>query len=54
MANRKANRRLTTSEVEERAAERARARTLRWQRIAFILISVIVLTSMIIALFVRF
>jgi hypothetical protein len=54
MANRKANRKLTTSEVEERASERARARTLRWQRIAFILISVIVLASMIIALFVRY
>ncbi len=54
MANRKLNRRLTTAEVEEKAAERARARTLRWQRIAFVLISVIVLASMIIALFVRF
>ncbi len=54
MANRNVNRRLTTAEVEERAAERARARTLRWQRIAFVLISVIVLASMIIALFVRY
>jgi len=54
MANRKENRRLTTAEVEERAADRARARTMRWQRIAFILISVIVLASMIIALFVRY
>ncbi len=54
MANHKVNRRLTTAEVEERAAERSRARTLRWQRIAFVLISLIVLASMIIALFVRF
>ncbi len=54
MANNKSNRRLTTAEVEEKAAERARARTLRWQRIAFVLISLIVLASMIIALFVRY
>ena len=54
MANRKLNRRLTTAEVEEKAAQRSQARTRRWQQIAFALISVIVLASMIIALFVRY
>ncbi len=54
MANRKANRRLTSAEIEDKAAERSRARTLRWQQIAFVLISIIVLASMIIALFVRY
>lgn len=54
MANRKLNRRLTSAEVEEKAAKRSQARTRRWQQIAFILISVIVLASMIITLFVRY
>ncbi len=54
MANRKANRRLTATEIEERAAQRSQARTRRWQQILFVLISVIVLASLIITLFVRY
>ena len=54
MANRNTNRKLTKTEYEERAAERAQMRSRRWQRVAFILVSLIVLASMIVTLFVRF
>lgn len=54
MANRNTNRRLTKAEYEERASQQALMRTRRWQRIAFVLVSLIVLTSMIVTLFVRF
>jgi hypothetical protein len=52
MANRKTNRRLTQAEVEERAAMKNQQRTRRWQQVAFILVSVLVLASMIITLFI--
>ena len=54
MANRNTNRKLTKAEYEERVAQQAQMRTRRWQRVAFVLISLIVLTSMIVTLFVRF
>jgi hypothetical protein len=54
MANRSTNRKLTKAEYEERIAQQAQARTRRWQRVAFVLISLIVLASMIVTLFVRF
>ncbi|HEX7395508.1 MAG TPA: hypothetical protein VF313_11320 [Anaerolineaceae bacterium] len=54
MTNRNSNRRLTKSEYEEKESLRAQQRTRRWQRIAFALISVMVLASMIVSLFVRF
>lgn len=53
MANRKTNRRLTQAEVEERAIQKNQARTRRWQQIAFVVISVMVLASMIITLFIQ-
>jgi hypothetical protein len=52
MANRKSNRRLTQAEVDEKATAKNQQRTRRWQQIAFILISVMVLASMIITLFI--
>jgi len=52
MANRKTNRRLTQAEVEERATLKNQARTRRWQQIAFVIISLMVLASMIITLFI--
>ena len=53
MANRKTNRRLTSTELDERNQQRAEARNRTWQRVAFIAISVIVLLSMVITLFIR-
>jgi len=54
MANRNTQRKLTKAEYEERAAQQAQMRTRTWQRVAFIFVSVIVLASMIVTLFVRF
>jgi hypothetical protein len=53
MANRKTTRRLTAAEIEERNQERSETRTRTWQRVAFIAVSVIVLLSMVITLFIR-
>jgi hypothetical protein len=53
MANKKSNSRLSELEAQKRASERQEQRTKRWQRIAFIAVSVIVLASMVISLFVR-
>ncbi len=54
MANKKSsNSRLAELEAQKRASERQAARNKRWQQIAFIAISVIVLLSMVISLFVR-
>lgn len=47
------NARLAEIEAQKRAAERQAARTLRWQRIAFIAVSVIVLVSMVLTLFAK-
>ncbi len=53
MPAKKTNSRLAELEAQKRASERQALRTRRWQQIAFIAISVIVLLSMIIGLFVR-
>ncbi len=53
MANRNKER-LSKAEYEEQQNQRQRARTLRSQRLFFVIISVLVLASMIVSLFVRF
>lgn len=55
MANKKSNAggRLAEIEAQKRASERQEQRTRRWQQIVFIIVSVIVLASMVITLFVR-
>ena len=53
MANRKIKRKLTSAEIDERNAQRAEQSTRTWQRVAFILVSVVVLLSMVITLFIR-
>ncbi len=53
MPNKKSNTRLTEMEAQKRAEERQSQRTRRWQQIIFIVVSVIVLLSMVITLFVH-
>ena len=53
MANRNFKERLSKAEYEELQSERERQRGRRSQRIFFAIISVLVLTSMIVSLFVR-
>jgi hypothetical protein len=53
MANRKPARKLTTNELEERAQQRSQQTNRRWQQFAFIAISVIVLLSMVMTLFMK-
>ena len=53
MANRKTNRKLTSAEIDERNQLRAEQRTRTWQRVAFVAISVVVLLSMVITLFIK-
>jgi hypothetical protein len=47
------NSRLAEMEAQKRASERQTLRTKRWQQIAFVAVSVIVLLSMILTLFIR-
>lgn len=47
------NSRLAEMEAQKRAAERQTQRNKRWQQIAFVAVSVIVLLSMILTLFIR-
>jgi hypothetical protein len=53
MPKQKSNSRLDILEAQKRASERQEQRNRRWQQVAFIAISVIVLLSMVIGLFVR-
>ncbi len=54
MANRKPSRKLTPAELDDRAQQRTQQINRRWQQIAFIAISVIVLLSMVLALFMKY
>ena len=54
MANRKSSRKLSYTELEERAQQRSQIRSRRWQKLAFVLVSAVVLLSMIVTLFIRF
>jgi hypothetical protein len=45
--------RMAELEAQKRASERQAQRTRRWQQIAFIAVSVIVLLSMVISLFIQ-
>jgi hypothetical protein len=51
MAQKKSNSRLGELEAQKRATQRQEQRIKRWQQIAFIAISVIVLLSMVLTLF---
>jgi hypothetical protein len=53
MPSKKSNSRLAELEAQKRASDRQELRTKRWQQVAFIAVSVIVLLSMVISLFVR-
>jgi len=53
MPSKKSNSRMTELEIQKRATERQEQRTRRWQQIVFIVVSVIVLLSMVITLFVQ-
>ncbi len=53
MANKKDNSRQSELEAQKRASERNEQRTRRWQQILFIAVSVFVLLSMILSLFVQ-
>lgn len=53
MPSKKSRSRAAELEAQKRATERQEQRTRRWQQIVFIAISVIVLLSMVIALFVH-
>jgi hypothetical protein len=53
MANRKPSRRLTPAELEERAQKQTQQSNRRWSQIAFVAISVIVLLSMVLTLFLK-
>ncbi len=45
--------RLSEIEAQKRAEERQKQRSLRWKRIAFVAVSLIVLASMILTLFIQ-
>jgi len=53
MAKSKVNNRLAEMEAQKRAAERQEKTNKTWQQVAFIAVSVIVLLSMILALFIH-
>jgi len=53
MSGKKSNSHLSELEAQKRAAERQENRARRWQQILFIVISVIVLLSMVITLFIH-
>ena len=53
MPSKKPNSRLNEFEAQKRSEERQSQRTRRWQRIIFFVISVIVLLSMVITLFIH-
>jgi hypothetical protein len=53
MKNKKNNSRLAEFEAQKRASDRQEQRTKRWQQIAFITVSVIVLLSMVLTLFIQ-
>jgi|WetSurMetagenome_2_1015567.scaffolds.fasta_scaffold1620531_1 hypothetical protein len=53
MPQKKNNSRLEVLEAQKRAAERQDQRIKRWQQVAFIAISVIVLLSMVLTLFIN-
>ncbi len=53
MPVKKTNSRISELEAQKRAAERQENRARRWQQILFIAISVIVLLSMVIGLFIH-
>ena len=54
MANRNYKERLSKAEYEELQSERDRQRSRRSQRVFFAIVSILVLSSMIVSLFVRF
>jgi hypothetical protein len=53
MKNKKSSSRLTEYEAQKRASERQEMRTRRWQQVAFIAVSVIVLLSLVLTLFIQ-
>ena len=53
MPKQKSNSKCTAQEAQKRAAERQEQRTRRWQQIVFIVVSVLVLLSMVITLFIH-
>ena len=53
MPSKKSNSRMSELEAQKKATERQEQRTRRWQQILFIAISVIVLLSMVITLFIH-
>ncbi len=53
MSGKKTNSRISELEAQKRATERQENRARRWQQILFIAISVIVLLSMVITLFIH-
>jgi hypothetical protein len=53
MPSKKSNSRMSELEAQRKATERHEQRTRRWQQIVFIVISVIVLLSMVITLFIH-
>jgi predicted nucleic acid-binding Zn ribbon protein len=54
MANRNSKERLSKAEYDEMMSQRERQRSRRSQRVFFAIVSVLVLASMIVSLFVRF
>ena len=53
MPQKKNNNRLDVLEAQKRAAERQEQRTKRWQQVAFIAVSIIILLSMVLSLFIQ-
>jgi len=53
MPKNKSSSRLSEQEAQKRAAERQEQRTRHWQQIVFIVVSVLVLLSMVITLFIH-
>jgi hypothetical protein len=53
MPGKKSNSRMNELESQKKAAERQEQRTRRWQQILFIAVSVIILLSMVISLFIQ-
>ena len=53
MPGKKSNSRLSELEAQKKASERQAQRARRWQQVVFIVISVLVLLSMVITLFVN-